>query len=232
MDVAQAILQRPGLRRHALQLLRADIAAELDAALQALAPDAAAGAAATRRASRSRREAQHAGAGARPPGRAGARARPEAIALPAAGSPFGTHRRRQGQVHAVPELRERLPGQRAAGQPAAAAAALHREELRAVRPVRHHLPGGRDHAAAAPAAHARAQASRACSTRPSPMAACAAASRSARSRRIEAMLGKLAGHSMFQGAALERLKMCGDCRVIDIYSAAERIEDHRPMSTA
>jgi hypothetical protein len=24
---------------------------------------------------------------------------------------------------------------------------------------------------------------------------------------------------MFQGAAAERLKMCGDCRVIDIYSA-------------
>lgn len=36
---------------------------------------------------------------------------------------------------------------------------------------------------------------------------------------IEAMLGKLSGHSMFQGAALERLKMCSDCRVIDIYSA-------------
>ncbi len=36
---------------------------------------------------------------------------------------------------------------------------------------------------------------------------------------IESMLGKLAGHSMFQGAALERLKMCGDCRVIDIYSS-------------
>jgi ferredoxin len=36
---------------------------------------------------------------------------------------------------------------------------------------------------------------------------------------IEAMLGRLAGHSMFQGAALERLKMCADCRVIDIYSA-------------
>ena len=36
---------------------------------------------------------------------------------------------------------------------------------------------------------------------------------------IEAMLGKLANHSMFQGAALERLKMCGDCRVIDIYAA-------------
>ena len=36
---------------------------------------------------------------------------------------------------------------------------------------------------------------------------------------IESMLGKLSGHSMFQGAALERLKMCGDCRVIDLYSS-------------
>ena len=41
---------------------------------------------------------------------------------------------------------------------------------------------------------------------------------------IEAMLGKLVGHSMFQGAALERLKMCGDCRVIDIYSADNEIK--------
>jgi ferredoxin len=38
---------------------------------------------------------------------------------------------------------------------------------------------------------------------------------------IEAMLGKLAGHAMFQGAARERLRMCGDCRVIDIYSAQD-----------
>ena len=46
-------------------------------------------------------------------------------------------------------------------------------------------------------------------------------------RAIEAMLGKLGTHSMFQGAALERLKMCGDCRVIDIYSAPDesRITD-------
>ncbi|MGY8903864.1 MAG: 4Fe-4S binding protein [Burkholderiales bacterium] len=36
---------------------------------------------------------------------------------------------------------------------------------------------------------------------------------------IEGMLTKLAGHSMFQGEALERLKMCADCRVIDLYSA-------------
>jgi ferredoxin len=38
---------------------------------------------------------------------------------------------------------------------------------------------------------------------------------------IEAMMSKLAGHAMFQGAASERLKMCGDCRVIDIYSAGD-----------
>jgi ferredoxin len=35
---------------------------------------------------------------------------------------------------------------------------------------------------------------------------------------IEVMIGKLAGHAMFQGEALERLKMCGDCRVVDLYS--------------
>jgi ferredoxin len=35
---------------------------------------------------------------------------------------------------------------------------------------------------------------------------------------IEVMLAKLGGHAMFQGEALERLKMCGDCRVVDIYS--------------
>jgi len=37
-------------------------------------------------------------------------------------------------------------------------------------------------------------------------------------RAIEAMVVKLAGHSAFQGVAAERLKMCGDCRVIDIHT--------------
>ncbi|MFZ2989500.1 4Fe-4S binding protein, partial [Ideonella sp.] len=36
---------------------------------------------------------------------------------------------------------------------------------------------------------------------------------------IEAMLGKLAGHSAFQGDALQRLKMCNDCRVIDMFNS-------------
>jgi len=38
---------------------------------------------------------------------------------------------------------------------------------------------------------------------------------------IEAMLARLAGHAMFQGEALERLKMCSDCRVIDLYTEAD-----------
>jgi ferredoxin len=41
---------------------------------------------------------------------------------------------------------------------------------------------------------------------------------------IESMLGKLAGHAMFQGAAADRLKMCSDCRVIDIYSADNELK--------
>ena len=42
-------------------------------------------------------------------------------------------------------------------------------------------------------------------------------------RAIENMLTKLAGHSAFQGAAADRLKMCGDCRVIDIYSNTQEV---------
>ena len=46
-------------------------------------------------------------------------------------------------------------------------------------------------------------------------------------RAIESMMGKLAGHAAFQGAAAERLKMCNDCRVIAMYSADDevRIQD-------
>ncbi len=34
---------------------------------------------------------------------------------------------------------------------------------------------------------------------------------------IEQITKKMRGHAMFQGAALERIKMCEDCRVMDIY---------------
>jgi len=36
---------------------------------------------------------------------------------------------------------------------------------------------------------------------------------------VQAMLQRLQDHPMFQGSALERIKMCGDCRVIDIYGS-------------
>ena len=35
---------------------------------------------------------------------------------------------------------------------------------------------------------------------------------------IELMVAKLGAHAMFQGAGAERLRMCGDCRVIDIHT--------------
>ena len=40
---------------------------------------------------------------------------------------------------------------------------------------------------------------------------------------IETMIGKLAGHPAFQGAGAERLKMCGDCRVIDLHSRTDEV---------
>jgi ferredoxin len=42
-------------------------------------------------------------------------------------------------------------------------------------------------------------------------------------RAIENMITKLAGHSAFQGAAAERLKMCADCRVIDLHSNPDEL---------
>ena len=42
-------------------------------------------------------------------------------------------------------------------------------------------------------------------------------------RAIENMVTKLAGHSAFQGAAAARLKMCGDCRVIDLHSSVTEV---------
>ncbi len=42
-------------------------------------------------------------------------------------------------------------------------------------------------------------------------------------RAIEVMMAKLAGHSAFQGKAAERLKMCADCRVIDLHSDPDEV---------
>jgi ferredoxin len=41
---------------------------------------------------------------------------------------------------------------------------------------------------------------------------------------VDAMLGRLAGHSMFAGgAALRRLQMCADCRVVDMMSTKDEV---------
>jgi ferredoxin len=41
---------------------------------------------------------------------------------------------------------------------------------------------------------------------------------------VEAMMGRLAGHSMFsEGAALRRLQMCADCRVVDMMSSKDEV---------
>ncbi|WP_449370822.1 4Fe-4S dicluster domain-containing protein [Thiomonas sp.] len=45
---------------------------------------------------------------------------------------------------------------------------------------------------------------------------------------IEQMVGKLAGHPAFAGAAAERLKMCSDCRVIDLHLRADLTVDDLP----
>ncbi len=37
------------------------------------------------------------------------------------------------------------------------------------------------------------------------------------------MMTKLAGHSAFQGKAAERLKMCADCRVIDLHTDPDEV---------
>jgi ferredoxin len=50
---------------------------------------------------------------------------------------------------------------------------------------------------------------------------------------VEAMLGKLAGHSMFSGDGLKRLKMCADCRVVDLIQnpVDASIHDYMPQSS-
>lgn len=45
---------------------------------------------------------------------------------------------------------------------------------------------------------------------------------------IERMVGRLAGHPAFAGAAAERLRMCADCRVIDLHTHADATVDDLP----
>jgi hypothetical protein len=41
---------------------------------------------------------------------------------------------------------------------------------------------------------------------------------------VDAMLGRLSGHSMFAGeGALRRLQMCADCRVLDMMASKSEV---------
>ena len=76
------------------------------------------------------------------------RCRSDVIPLPS-GPPFGAHQGQQGRLHAVHGVHRRVPGSARSLDTRGAAAALHRDELRAVRHLRGDLPRGRDHARAA-----------------------------------------------------------------------------------
>jgi ferredoxin len=44
---------------------------------------------------------------------------------------------------------------------------------------------------------------------------------------LDAMLGRLAGHSMFaEAGALDRLRMCADCRVVDLIKTENSVDIH------
>jgi hypothetical protein len=49
---------------------------------------------------------------------------------------------------------------------------------------------------------------------------------------IERITAKLKQHPMFQGAALQRIRMCEDCRVIDMMEAQGRDEVVTPGGRA
>ena len=42
-------------------------------------------------------------------------------------------------------------------------------------------------------------------------------------RGVQTMIARLAGHAAFAGAAAERLKMCGDCRVVDLHGGSDEL---------
>jgi ferredoxin len=147
MDVAQALLTGLGYNGQHLRLLTVRDARDLPAWTPTCAPR-------PRRPWRSRRALPR-----RPTSvprwtwrlttwwrrrRSGGRDRAAGHGVPT-GQPAGGCR----ALHAVPELRQRLPRCCAGRQPRQAATALHRKQVRAMRPVRQDLPGRRHHPATA-----------------------------------------------------------------------------------
>ena len=221
MAVAQAILNGLGYAGTHLKLLRARNPTDLDAGLQALShtrqtvPAAAARfAVAQEKRSTLELALDHLIAQAPMP----AAQRPEAIALPAAGAPLGTITVNKDRctlclscVSACPasalQDNPQLPQLRFIEQncvQCGLCATTCPEDAIALQPRLLLTPG-------------RSQLRVLNEAKPWACVRCSKPFGTVKA--IEAMLGKLSGHAMFQGEALERLKMCSDCRVIDLYSS-------------
>jgi ferredoxin len=62
------------------------------------------------------------------------------------------------------------------------------------------------------------------------IAACSRCGKPMGTRRlVDTMLARLAGHSMFAGpGALDRLRMCADCRVVDLIKSEDSVDIRKP----
>ena len=145
------------------------------------------------------------------------------IALPA-GSPFGAIAVDQDSVHDVSRLRRQLPRGRDPRQRRAPATSLHREQVRPVRHLREDLSRDRHFAGARAGPDARsapaARPERGGDLRVHEMRQ---AARDRKDDRRNAC--RLAGHSMFAApGALDRLKMCADCRVVDLIQTEKSVD--------
>ena len=214
--IADAILNGLGFGGTHWQAMRAEEPAALQAALWSSQPAATVAEAATFHLSNRKREtldfAIHHLVQQAP-------AQPEQIALPA-GSPFGTLAINASRCTLCKACIGACPSVGAAGYGGRAKAALHRAQLRAVRPVRDdmsragHQPG----AAAAgdtrgpPAGHADEAEPFHCVRCGTPFGT---------RQMIDVMTSRLSTHSMFAGTALRRIQMCADCRVIDMMQSPD-----------
>jgi hypothetical protein len=211
MSFAETIVQALGYQGTHLKLVDGDAAA-LDAALWSWAPALTVRAPATFAFTSDKRSTagfaiEHLARHAPTPQRD--------IALPV-GAPLRRDRRQPRHLHDVPRVRGVVSRRRDPRQSAGAATLVHRDEVRPVRHLRGNVPRACDHAAATAFAGAGSEA--AAGDQRSGRRQLHLVRQAARHGENDfGMLAKLAQHSMFAApGALDRLRMCADCRVVDL----------------